>query len=265
MNPDQASQSFNPAACSVVRGRATPRHTAGNRSRPAGRMAAALAVALWIALAPCALTQAAEPGAAEPAPIAAEVEADPLPAIQGRWAEVRYQLAEAQRAKAFAALAGELDRALQQHPQDLRLKVWKGIVLASQAGAQGGLGALSLCKQARQEFEAVIERDGSVLDGSAYTSLGSLYYQVPGWPLGFGDEDKARSLLRKGLEIAPQGIDANYFWADFLLEQKDYAGAIRAFEKALAAPPRPGRDSADAGRRAEIEAGLAKARAGLRG
>jgi len=190
----------------------------------------------------------------------AAVAADPLPAIQSRWAQVRYALPERERVAAFDALVNEIGRAQQQAPEDLRLRVWKGIVLASEAGAQGGLGALSLCKQARTEFETVIKADGRVLDGSAYTSLGSLYYQVPGWPLGFGDDDRARELLQQGLAVAPDGIDANYFWGDFLLDQDDYAGAVAAFEKALAAPPRPGRESADAGRRAEIEAGLAKAR-----
>jgi tetratricopeptide (TPR) repeat protein len=203
--------------------------------------------------APVAMDQAAAVGT-DPAP------ADPLPAIQARWAEVRYQLPEGERVKAFDALVNEIGRSQMHHPDDLRLQVWKGIVLASEAGAQGGLGALTLVKQAKAEFEAVIEKDGRVLDGSAYTSLGSLYYQVPGWPLGFGDEDTAAELLKQGLAIAPDGIDANYFYADYLLEQEDYAGAVAAFEKALAAPPRPGRETADAGRRAEIEQGLRKAR-----
>ena len=48
------------------------------------------------------------------------------------------------------------------------------------------------------------------MDGAAYTSLGALYYQVPGWPLGFGDDAAARTMLRKGLAIDPDGIDANY-------------------------------------------------------
>ena len=184
--------------------------------------------------------------------------------MQTRWAEIRYGLPEDQRVAAFERLVSDIDSALSAAPEDLRLKVWRGIVLASEAGAKGGLGALSLVKQARAEFEAVIEKDGRVLDGSAYTSLGSLYYQVPGWPIGFGDDDKAAELLKQGLAIAPDGIDANYFYGDYLLDQDDYAGAVAAFEKALAAPMRPGRESADAGRRSEIEAALVKARSGLR-
>jgi len=44
--------------------------------------------------------------------------------------------------------------------------------------------------------------------------------------------------------------------ADFLREQEDWAGAEKALLKALAAPARPGRERADAGRRAEAQAML---------
>jgi Tfp pilus assembly protein PilF len=51
----------------------------------------------------------------------------------------------------------------------------------------------------------------------------------------------------------PNGIDSLYFWGDHLYRQKHYAEAKAALKKALAAPPRPGRETADAGRRKEIE------------
>jgi len=254
----------NPVPAVLSSSRAADASRAGaGRARLA--LALALSTALLVGLSPISAALAQDGLSASDVAGAAAAAEDPLPAIQSRWAEIRYQLPEGERVKAFDALVNEIGRAQLRAPDDLRLQVWKGIVLASEAGAQGGLGALSLCKQARKEFEAVIAKDGRVLDGSAYTSLGSLYYQVPGWPLGFGDEDTARELLQQGLSIAPEGIDANYFWGDFLLDQEDYAGAVQAFQKALAAPPRPGRESADAGRRAEIEAGLVKAQEELRG
>jgi Tfp pilus assembly protein PilF len=49
---------------------------------------------------------------------------------------------------------------------------------------------------------------------------GALYYQVPGWPIGFGDKDKANELLKKALALNPDGIDPNYFYGDFLLKEK---------------------------------------------
>jgi tetratricopeptide (TPR) repeat protein len=191
-----------------------------------------------------------------PASVAAP-EASTVAGLQARWAEIKYGTAANAQAVAFEALAKEADAAVAAHPRDAALLTWRGIIEASWAGAKGGLGALSLVKKAKADFEAALAIDEAVLDGSAHTSLGSLYYQVPGWPVGFGDEDAAREHLQAGLRLNPAGIDSNYFWADFLRDQGDEVGAIAAFRKALAAPARPGRESADAGRRAEIEAALA--------
>jgi tetratricopeptide (TPR) repeat protein len=184
-------------------------------------------------------------------------------AVRDRWAEVKYALPAGKRDAAFEALARDAEAARAAAPRDAGALIWEGIVLSSWAGEKGGLGALGLVKKARKDFEAAIAVDPAALDGSAYTSLGSLYYQVPGWPVGFGDDDKARELLAQGLAMNPDGIDANYFQADFLREQEDYAGAEQALLKALAAPARPGRERADAGRRAEAEAMLAQVRAEL--
>ena len=180
--------------------------------------------------------------------------------LQTRWAEVKYQLPEAQREKAFAELAAEAQSLREAHAKEAPYLVWEGIIRATYAGARGGLGALGEAKKARAMFEQSIALDPSAMSGSAYTSLGSLYYQVPGWPIGFGNDDKADAMLRKGLALDPDGIDANFFWGDYLLDQDRYDEAIAAFEKARAAPARPGRESADAGRRAEIDAKIAETR-----
>jgi Tfp pilus assembly protein PilF len=143
-------------------------------------------------------------------------------------------------------------------PQAAELHIWHGIVLSTWAGAKGGLGALGLVKQAKAELETAIELKPQALAGSAYTSLASLYYQVPGWPIGFGDEDQAEALFKQALALNPNGIDPNYFDGDFLLRQKRYGEARAALEKAIAAPARPGREVADAGRRDEARALLAQ-------
>lgn len=185
-------------------------------------------------------------------------EADDIARLQTRWAEVNYQVPEAGREKAFAELATEAEGLRKAHPERAPYLVWEGIIRSTYAGAKGGIGALGECKKARALFERSIELEPDALAGSAYTSLGSLYYQVPGWPVGFGDDDKARELLEKGLSINPDGIDSNYFYGDYLLEEGEYEQALAAFEKARQAPPRPGRESADSGRHAEIDAKIAE-------
>ena len=116
-------------------------------------------------------------------------------------------------------------------------------------------------KQAKGLYEAAIAINGNVLDGSAYNSLGVLYYKVPGWPVGFGDKDKAKELLQKALAINPKGIDPNFFYAEYLVETRQADQAMTYLERALQAPPRPGRQVADAGRREEVRALMEKIKA----
>ena len=183
---------------------------------------------------------------------------DDVRGLQQQWEQIKYRKPQAEQEKAFAALAQTAAAVRGRYADRAEPEIWYGIIVASHAGAKGGFGALSLAKDAKQALEHALSIDPKALSGSAYTSLGSLYYQVPGWPIGFGDDDKAEKMLRKGLEIDPQGIDANFFWGDFLLDQDRYDEALAAFEKARAAPARPGRESADAGRREEIYAKIAE-------
>ena len=182
-----------------------------------------------------------------------------LVTLRAEWAKVKYELPEEQREAAFEDLARQARHISDSKPGAAEPLIWEAIILASSAGENGGLGALSLVKQARELLLKAEEINATAMDGSVYTSLGSLYYQVPGWPLAFGDDDQARVYLEKALALNPDGIDANYFYGDFLMQQGDYAAAIIAFEKALQAPSRPDRPLADKGRRQEVQAALAEA------
>ena len=183
-----------------------------------------------------------------------------LSALQTEWAQIKYQRPAAEHEKAFAELAKSGDAVRGKYAGRAEPQIWYGIIAASYAGARGGLGALSLAKDAKKALEQALEIDPKALDGSAYTSLGSLYYQVPGWPIGFGNDDKAREMLDKALALNPDGIDSNYFMGDFLYRKGDYAAARQVLNKALKAPARPGRALADEGRRKEIESLLAAMR-----
>jgi tetratricopeptide (TPR) repeat protein len=183
---------------------------------------------------------------------------DAVAEVQREWETIRYQAPAAEREKRFEALAAKARKASESFAGRSEPLVWEGIVVSSWAGEKGGLGALSLVKQAKALYEQAIQIDGNALDGSAYNSLGVLYYKVPGWPVGFGDKAKARELLGKALTINPQGIDPNFFYAEYLIETKQTAEAVPYLEKALAAPARAGRQVADAGRRDEARALLAK-------
>src|SRR6185503_8472335 len=109
-------------------------------------------------------------------------------ALQNEWAQIKYARPAGEQEKAFAELTKNADAVRARYPGRAEPQIWYGIIAGSYAGARGGLGALGLAKDAKKAFEQALEIDPKALDGSAYTSLGSLYYQVPGWPIGFGDD-----------------------------------------------------------------------------
>jgi tetratricopeptide (TPR) repeat protein len=179
--------------------------------------------------------------------------------LQQRWAVANYELHGAPRVAALERLTQDAQALTQRYGERAEPWIWSGIIRSTLAGARGGLGALGIAKAARHDLEQALAIDPTALDGSAYTSLGTLYYKVPGWPVGFGDKDKAEQLLRRALELNPNGIDANYFYGEFELESGHRAAARQYLLRAQAAPPRPGRELADRGRPQEIAALLAKA------
>ena len=177
--------------------------------------------------------------------------------IQHQWEHVHYQVPKDQQDAAFPQVEATADALITRYPGRAEPLVWKAIVLSTHAGARGGLGALSMVRNARGLLEQAEKIDPNTLNGSIYTTLGSLYYQVPGWPLGFGDDKKAEMFLHKALAINPTGIDPNYFYGDFLYRKSHYTEALSFLEKAMHAPPRPNRPLADEGRRQEIQAIIA--------
>lgn len=181
--------------------------------------------------------------------------------LQNDWAVIKYQEknedTQLAQMKQLATKAASVEA---QYPNYAEPKIWHGIILSTQAGMDGGLGALDIASQAKGLLEQAIKINDKALEGSAYTSLGTLYYKAPMWPIAFGDNGKARAYLEQARAINPDGIDPNYFYGDFLVGTGHAKEAIPVLEHALQAAPRPGREVADAGRRQEINASLLKAR-----
>ena len=183
-----------------------------------------------------------------------------LASLMHDWAKVNYQTAEDDKEKAFAALAARAHAFTQANAGKAEPMIWEAIIKSTYAGAKGGLGALSLMEEARDLLLAAEKINPTALDGAIYTTLGSFYYMVPGWPIGFGDDDKAEAYLKKGLEIAPDNMDANYFMGDYWLEQHKYKKAGKYLSKVVNAPDVADRPVYSQGRKAEARKKLEKIR-----
>jgi tetratricopeptide (TPR) repeat protein len=194
-------------------------------------------------------------GAVQAAPIDAE-----LLSLAQRWDHANFEIKDAAlRLSELKKLEAEAASLSAKNPKSADAVAWDGIIVSSEAGATSGLGALGYAKNAKKLFEKAATLSPNALgDGSVNTSLGSLYTQVPGFPIGFGDPAKAKQYLTKGLAQNPTGLDANFFEGDYLFRQKQYVEAKKALEAALNAPARPGREIGDMGRKAEAATLLAK-------
>lgn len=179
--------------------------------------------------------------------------------LQTEWARIKYQV-DGQEAKLVAihALETKAAQLSATYPDRPEPQIWEAIILSTDAGIVKGMAALPKVTKAKDMLEAVGRKHPRAMEGSIFTSLGSLYYQVPGWPVAFGDDKKAEKYLKNALQINPDGIDPNFFYGDFLFQDKRYSEAETYLKHALQAAPRPGREVADAGRRQEIKNLLAK-------
>jgi len=186
----------------------------------------------------------------------AEVAASTLTDIQAQWDVTNFTLAGKAQIESFEQLQADSEAYTTDNPGEAEGWIWRGIVDSSFAGAKGGLGALGLAKSARKYFDKAIDIDGDAMQGSAYSSLGTLYYSVPGWPIGFGNDEKAEEFLQQGLSFNPDGIDSNFFYAEFLVDQKKPTQALEFYRKVLSAAPRDGRVVADEGRRKQAQAAI---------
>ncbi len=170
-----------------------------------------------------------------------ELNADILKVAED-WATVKYlSQSDGERKEKMEAVGAEANSLLKRYPDRVEAMIWDGIVTSERASLTWGLTALDFASRARDVLIEAEKKDPKALDAGAPTSLGVLYYRVPGFPLGWGDNAKARQLLKEAVQNAPNGRDAHYFYADFLYEQGEYQAAEEVLKKALALPHHPER------------------------
>jgi tetratricopeptide (TPR) repeat protein len=191
-------------------------------------------------------------------PVTADAMRDRLATLGHAWAKVYYGTPESEQAAGYPPLIAAARTIATAYPGRAEPLIWEAIILSCYAKAKGGLAAVGIAEQARDTALAAAKIDDKALDAGAYTALGVLYYKVPGWPVGFGNDKRAKEYLDKALAIAPDAVDVNYFYGDFMIEQGDKKKARVFLERARTAPPRPGRADEDAGRKIEIETDLAR-------
>lgn len=161
---------------------------------------------------------------------------DKLFNIETKWEKIHYTYPVEQRAEAFSPLLKVATALVHEFPTRAEPLILQATIMLATAANEGPLSALSSVKQARDLLFKAIAIDPAAKQGSAYVTLGVLYYKVPGWPIAFGDTEKAGKLLQMALQISPDAVGGNYYYGDFLLTRGRISEAAEYFNRAINAP-----------------------------
>lgn len=179
-------------------------------------------------------------------------------ALKQRWEQITTQQDEGQRGGALKSLSSEAEQLTEAHAGEAQPLIWYGIIEASHARERSGLGALGSARSARDALERALELDPQGGNGSAYVTLGALYDRAPGFPIGFGDSETAERMFQRALQIRPEGIDVNFYYAAFLEEEGRAQEAREHAQRAVDGTAREDRQASDEALRRQARILLAR-------
>jgi len=213
--------------------------------KKSGAVVAAIATLLLVALSVCAQA------------IDDPVLKSELLRLARDWEHVKLQISDRdEQERQMANLAQRAGKIAEQYEDIPDPIVWVGIITSEQASLASDSGspmkALELAKRARDILEKVEKTNPETMDAGAPTTLGVLYDRVPGFPISFGDKTRALHYLREAIRSAPNGLDANFFYGDFLYKHGEQCEAVKILERALTLPELSNRPLWDKSLRAAI-------------
>lgn len=179
--------------------------------------------------------------------------------INDQWAHIHYQVTDRdEQFRQLEQLAAQAAQVVARFPHRAAPLLWQGIVVSDEAARASMISQLGLARSARGILEKAQQIEPDIANGGVKVSLGVLYYRVPGFPIGFGSTAKARALFEAALKQDPAGLDNNFYYADFLIDEGHPAQAKAYVLRGLQAPVSTLRPVWDAGRRSELRGLLAK-------
>jgi tetratricopeptide (TPR) repeat protein len=181
------------------------------------------------------------------------------------WEHVKLRVTDRNdRESQMASLVRRAENISKQYENSPDPVVWLGMLMSEQAALANENGsplkAWELANRARDLLERIEKIDPASVDAGAPTTLGLLYAQVPGFPIGFGDKTKARQYFQEAIRNAPDALDVNYFYGDFLYREGEIAEAIKVFDHALTLPELSNRPNWDKSLRVKIRKTLLEQR-----
>ena len=174
--------------------------------------------------------------------------------FENRWAVTVFELPIGKRDRALKSLLFEARDLANKYSELPKAVAWHGIV-ANECLRNGCMSrSTRLRKEARDALLKAESLDPLILDGLVYATLGTLYSEAPTYLGGFGSKTRGIGYMWRAIVLDPEGLDANYLYAELLVEEKRYKDAREVLVKASALPARSDHERADLGRHRQIQA-----------
>jgi predicted Zn-dependent protease len=181
--------------------------------------------------------------------------AAPYQQIQEEWDLIKFKHENAPKAVRISEiekLDKKTDKLLKKYSSSAELWALSGIIKTTKADLYRNWKSFALLQDAKARFEKSIQIDKKAMNAAANSSLAALYYKTPMWPLGFKDYNKAEKLLKDSLTMYPKDVEANYFYADYLIQIGQKEKAKPYFKYAVDYPIRKNRYEADLVRKVKL-------------
>lgn len=187
-------------------------------------------------------------------PVAAANTAPALIALEKNWGVLNFVKPSERDEAKLLALA---ERAKQVADQYVALRAealaLQALVLSTYADTNRRFSALRAVEKARDALQESIRlKPHHEYIGLAYGLLGSIYYQVPGRPIAWGNKKIGAQYLDQAVKIAPDNLDVIYFYAEYLRLKGAYREAVAYLERGLRLPIHPDRQEVDAARKSSL-------------
>ncbi|HTE41418.1 MAG TPA: hypothetical protein VK629_11340 [Steroidobacteraceae bacterium] len=142
-----------------------------------------------------------------------------------------------------------------QYPNRAEPLCWLGWTRMAQSRVGQDFSVIAQNHEALRYFEAALAIDPTVYSGTPQAALGELYVfgSAFPFPILFGGKEKGRQYFQQGVQLNPSGLETNLPYANFLLNEKDFGGALQHAVAAAMSPTLVNRPNADQAFRKEAE------------
>ena len=144
---------------------------------------------------------------------------DKLDYLQSQWTIIKQMEPSHNKQSKLNNLTMTASQMVLNNPGNPNYLHWEAQVYLLQIENSNKFKSISYAKHARNSLLEAIKLSQGKLKGNIYSTLGYLYLVSPKLSLSLKSKSKEQYYLLKGLQLNPDGLQSNYYYALYLLNK----------------------------------------------